>query len=167
MYYSTDLVGVVAQPVREAPAHRGQQQSRGLNRVAGDRDVPGALQPVSTVGFGGIHHPAGFAGVLLDVYLQDHAVGAHFHTVGQCVGQVRDIGTDLGVDLAALQAVTAVDAVRAVAERAVDDPYRADPHFDPASQRTLAQLVGGAGDRMRGKRVAVRVAPRPVLTRHR
>ena len=83
------------------------------------------------------------------------------------VGQVRDVRAGLGVDLAALQAVAAVDAVRTVAERPVDDPDRADPHLDPAAPGALAQHGGSPGHRVRGVRVAVRIAPRPVLPGHR
>ena len=86
--------------------------------------------------------------------------------MGECVGQMGDVRAGLGVDLAALQAVAAVDAVRPVAEGAVDDPDRPDPHLDPARQCPRAQRRRRPGDRVRGERVAVRMPPRPVLPGH-
>ncbi|MDT7706888.1 MAG: hypothetical protein QOG20_2495 [Pseudonocardiales bacterium] len=83
--------------------------------------------------------------------------------MGERVGQVRDIRAGLRVDLAALQAVAAVGAVRPVAEGAVDDPDRPHAHLDPAAAGALAELRRGPGDRMRGEGVAVRVPPGPVL----
>ena len=68
-----------------------------------------------------------------------HAVGADLDPVRERVGQVGDVGAGLGVDLAALQTVAPVDAVRTVAEGAVDDPHRADPHLDPQRDGSLPQ----------------------------
>ena len=81
----------------------------------------------------------------------------------QRVGHVRDQRAGLRVHLASLQAEAAVDAVRPVAERAVGDAHRADAHLDPRGPRALPSAPGGARDRMRAVRVAVRIAPRPVL----
>ena len=80
------------------------------------------------------------------------------------VGHVGDQRRGLGVDLARLQAEAAVDAVRAVAEAAVGDADRADAHLDAQLARPAPRLFGAAGDRVRPMRVAVRIAPRPVLT---
>ena len=137
-----DLVGVVAQPVRVAAAGRREQQPRRLDGVAGERDEPGALQPVLPVA--GVDDAAGGAGGVVDLDAQRHGVGADLDAVRECVGQVRDVRAGLGVDLAALQAVAAVDAVRPVAEGAVDDADRSDPHLDPARQSAPARSLSAA-----------------------
>jgi hypothetical protein len=54
-----------------------------------------------------------------------------------------------------------------VAERAVGDSYGADPHLDPELASAAPGHLGAAGDRVRGVRISVRVAPRPVVARHR
>ena len=54
-----------------------------------------------------------------------------------------------------------------VAEAAVGDPHRPDAHLDPELARSRPRDLGPAGDRVGGVRVAVRVAPRPVLAGHR
>src|SRR5581483_4518535 len=69
----------------------------------------------------------------------------------------------LGVDLARLQAETAIDAVRAVPEAAVRDPHRADLDLDPQLARSLPRDLGAPGDRMGGVWVAVWITPWPVL----
>ena len=79
------------------------------------------------------------------------------------VGEVGDQRRGLRVDLAALQAEAAVDAVGPVAEDPVGDGHRADPHLDPGRERAAPQHLGRGGERVRRVRVAVRIAPRPVL----
>ena len=79
---------------------------------------------------------------------------------GRCVTQRRR----LGVDLAALQAEAAVDAVRPVAERAVGDADRARPASRCRAAGALARDARPAPETgCGGVRVAVRIAPRPVL----
>src|SRR5581483_1172307 len=60
-------------------------------------------------------------------------------------------------------AEAAVDAMRTVAEDAVRDRHGADAHLDPAVARAAPRDARRTGDRMRPVRIAVRVAPRPVL----
>ena len=103
------------------------------------------------------------APALVDLDADGVAVGAHLDAVGERVGQVGDQRRRLGVDLAALQAEAAVDAVRAVAEYAVGDRHRPDAHLDAGLARAGAGAIGAAGHRVRRVRVAVWVAPRPVL----
>ena len=81
----------------------------------------------------------------------------------QGVGDVGDQRAGLGVDLAALQAEAAVDAVRAVPEPAVGDRDRADPGRDAGGGRAAEEDLAVAGHRVRVVRVAVRVTPGPVL----
>ena len=79
------------------------------------------------------------------------------------VGDVRDQRGGLRVDLAALQAEPAVDAVRPVAEAAVGDRDRPDLRRDAGLAGAAQEYLAVAADRVRAVRVAVRVAPRPVL----
>ena len=80
------------------------------------------------------------------------AVGADLDAVLDRVGQVRDQRAGLGVDLAALQAEAAVDAVRPVAERAVGDRRPARRASRCPRARAPAQApLGGAGDRVRAR----------------
>ena len=78
---------------------------------------------------------------------------------------MRDEGARLGVDLAALQAEPAVDAVRPVAQPAVGDGDRADPHVDAEGASSPHRQLRSGAHGMRRMRVAVPVAPRPVLPR--
>ena len=80
---------------------------------------------------------------------------------------MRDQRRGLGVDLAALQAEAAVDAVRAVPEPAVRDRDRADLGGDAELVRATQEDLPVPADRMRPVRVAVRVSPWPVLAGHR
>ena len=81
----------------------------------------------------------------------------------QGVGHVRDERAGLGVDLAALEAEAAVDAVQAVPEAAVGDGDRADAGLDAGRPRPPLEDLAVAAHGVRRVRVAVRVAPRPVL----
>ena len=128
---AADLVLVVAEPVREAAGGRVEQQAGGLDGVAGDGHDLGPLQPLDVLAFPDVGDPSGPPAGLVDLDAGRHAVGSDLDAVGQGVGQVGDVRAGLGVDLAALQAVPAVDAVRAVPEGAVDDADRPDPHRDP------------------------------------
>ena len=103
------------------------------------------------------------AAVLVELDARGHAARSDLDGVRQCVGQMCHVRARLGVDLAALQAEAAVDAVRAVAERAVDDADRPDAHLDAELEGTAPDLAGGLGDGVRARRVAVRMPPRPVL----
>ena len=94
-------------------------------------------------------------------------VGADLDAVGDRVGEVGDQRRRLRVHLAALEAEAAIDAVRSVAEGAVGDPDRADAHLDPGGERAGAGAIGAAAERVGAVRIAVRVAPRPVLARDR
>ena len=142
-----------------------EQQPGGLDRVPGDRDHPGPLEPLAAVAE--VVHAERAAGALVDHHLGDHRVGADLGAVVEGVGYVRDQRRRLGVDLAALQAEAAVDAVRPVAEAAVDDRDRADLGGDPELVRAAQEDLAVPADRVRPLRVAVRVAPRPVLPRDR
>jgi hypothetical protein len=86
--------------------------------------------------------------------------------MGQGIGQVGDIRAGLGVDLAALQAVPTVDAVRAVPEGAVGDADGAYPHLDAQLVGPLPERGGRPGDGVGRMRIAVRLGPGPVLTGH-
>ena len=154
-----DLIGVVAEAVREAGAGRIEHQPRGLDRVAGDRDGGGALEALlarPVIGDAG-------ASIALGLDPDDVGVGADLDPVLDRVGQVGDQRGRLRVDLAALQAEAPVDAVRAVAEGAVGDPDRADPHLDPGRMGPGAGTIGSPRDRMGAVGIAVRIAPGPVL----
>ena len=157
---AADLVEVVAQPVREASGGGVEQQPRRLDRVAGDRDHPGPLEAGDAVA--DVVHAGGPAGALVDLDAGDHAVGADLGAVGERVGDVGDQRRGLGVDLAALQAEAAVDAVRPVAEAAVGDRDRADLRGD-------AELVARRAGRSRrcrrpGAAGAGRCAGRPTAS---
>ena len=91
------------------------------------------------------------------------AVRADLRAVREGVGDVGDQRAGLGVDLAALQAEPAVDAVRAVPEPAVGDRDRPDPGRDAGGGRAAEEDLPVAGHRVRVVRVAVRVTPGPVL----
>ncbi len=120
-----DLVG----PVGEAGV---QQQARALDRVPGDADSGRALVSLAPLVDEG---QAAARPVRAGLDARDHAVGADLDAVLERVGDVRDQRRGLGVDLAALQAEAAVDAVRSVAERPVGDRDRPDAHFDAAGAR--------------------------------
>ena len=111
--------------------------------------------------------PGHAPGRVVEHHLGGHAVRADLGAVLDRVGNVGHQRRCLGVDLAALQAIAAVDAVRTVAERAVGDADRPDAHLDAELAGAVARGVGAAGDRMRRVRVAVRVAPRPEVAGHR
>jgi hypothetical protein len=113
---AADLVEVVAQSFRETSGGGVEQQPRRLDGVAGDRDHPGFLEPGHAVA--DVVHAGGAAGALVDLDAGGHAVGADLGAVRERVGDVGDQRRRLGVDLAALQAEPAVDAVRPVAEPA-------------------------------------------------
>ena len=113
MTYAADLVVVVGEPVGKPAAGGVQQQPWCLDRVAGDSDRLGALEVLLAVVEVG---DAGAASGLVGLDPGDHAVGAYLDAVLERVGEVGDERGCLGVDLAALQAEAAVDAVRAVAE---------------------------------------------------
>ena len=138
-----DLVVRVGEPVRPARAGGVQQQPRRLDRVAGDGDRGGALEALASVAHVG---HAGAAAGLVDLDAHRVAVGADLDAVGDRVGQVGDQRRGLGVDLAALQAEAAVDAVRAVAEDAVGDRHRPDAHLDSRCAGAGAGAIGAAGD---------------------
>ena len=83
--------------------------------------------------------------------------------MGERVGDVGDQRRGFGVDLAALEAEAAVDAVRPVAEAAVGDGdgtgFGDDAERAGAAQEDLAVAACG----VRAVRVGMRVAPRPAL----
>ena len=96
-----------------------------------------------------------------------HGIGPDLAAVGHGVGDVADQRGCLGVDLAALQAESPVDAMRAVAEPTVRNG-------DWSNLRRDAQLPGAAqehlpvaADRVRAVGVAVWVTPGPVFPRDR
>ena len=103
------------------------------------------------------------AGAVIDLDAGDHRVGPDLGAAGQRVRDVGDQRGRLGVDLAALQAEPAVDAVRPVAEPAVGDGHRADPGLDAGLAGAAQEHLAVAAHRVRPVRVGVRVAPRPVL----
>ncbi len=72
-------------------------------------------------------------------------------------------GRRFGVDFAPLQAESPVDAMRAVAEPAVRNGDRSDLGRDAQLPGPAQEHLAVAADRMRPVRVAVRVAPGPVL----
>jgi hypothetical protein len=96
--------------------------------------------------------------VVVDDDRADHAVGADLGAVRERVGHVRDQRRGLGVDLAALQAEAAVDAVRPVAEPAVADRHGADPDPDAEPLGTADEDLAVAADGVRRLPVAMRVA---------
>ena len=151
---------MVADAVGVRCAGRAQQQPRRLDRVRGHRDRGRPLNPLATIAQ---IADAGRAAGLVDLDVADHAAVAHLDAVRERVGKVGDERAGLRADLAALQAEAAVDAVRTVAERAVDDRHRADPHLDPRLLGAAQGALGHPAQGMRRVRVAVRVAPRPVL----
>ena len=79
----------------------------------------------------------------------------------------RDQRARLGVDLASLQAESPVDAMRAVAEPAVRNGDRSDLGRDAQLPGAAQEHLAVAAHRVRPVRVAVRVAPGPVLARDR
>ena len=162
---AANLVEVVAQAVGEAAGRRVQQQPGRLDRVPGHGHHRGALEALPAVA--DVAHPGRAAGALVHGDLGDHGVGAYLRAVRQRVGDVRDQRRRLGVDLAALQAEAAVDAVRPVPEPAVGDRHRADLGGDPELVRAAQEYLAVPADRMRPVRVAVRVSPRPALAGHR
>ena len=162
---AADLVEVVAQAVGEPLRGGVQQQPRRLDRVAGHRDRRRPLEP----GDPGpdVVHPGGPAGPLVEPDPGHHRVGPDFGAVRQGIGNVSDQRGRLGVDLAALQAEPAVDAVRAIPEPSVGDGDR--PHLggDPGRACPAQEDLAVAADRVRALRVGVRVAPGPLLARDR
>ena len=158
----TDLIGRVGEPAREAAARGVEQQARRLDRVAGDSDRVGALKVFSSV-LVEVRDPGDPAGRLVELDPRRHAVSADLGAVRDRVRDVGDERRGLGVHLAALQAEPAVDAVRTVAERTVRDPDRSDPDLDPELPRARPGALRATRDRVRAMRVAVRIAPRPVL----
>ena len=149
--------------MREALARGVQQQPRRLDRVAADGDRGCTLEALAP----GLDLDVGDAGDaaarLVELDPDGHRVGADLDAVLDRVGDVGDERAGLGVHLAALQAEAAVDAVRPVAEDAVCDRDRPDAHLDPVRARARPGALGGTPDRVRRVRVAVRIAPRPVL----
>jgi len=109
---------------------------------------------------------AGAGAIGTDVDPGDHRVGADLDAVLDRIGDVGDERGRLGADLAALKAKAAIDAVRAVAEGPVRDRNRPDAHLDLTGARALPDPFGRPADRVRAVRIAVRIAPRPVLTGH-
>ncbi len=80
--------------------------------------------------------------------------------------RVRDVGHQrrgLRPDAAALQTESAVDAVRPLPESAVGDRHRADAGSDAQAAGAAQEDLAVAPDRVRAHRVAVRLAPGPVL----
>ena len=108
-----------------------QQQPRGLDGVPGDGDRAGALLELLDAA-AEVADAGGPAGAFVDPDAADHGVGADLGAVRERVGDVRDERAGFGVDLAALQAEPAVDAVRTVAEPAVGDGDRPDPASIPS-----------------------------------
>ena len=136
----------------------------GLDRVAGHGDQLGPLEmldPVADV------DDAGRPPVAVDDHLRDHAVGPDLRPMGEGVGDVGDKGRRLGVDLAALQAESPIDAVVPVPEPAVGDGHRTDPGFDAGRGRPPKEDFAVAADGLGVIRVAVGVAPRPGLPGYR
>ena len=162
---AADLVVVVAQSVGEAAAGGVQEQARGLDRVAADGDgvsaheVGGAVADVADAG--------GLSAALVGLDADRHRIGADLDAVLDRVGQMGDERAGLGVDLAALQAEAAIDAMGAVAEASVGDRHRPDAHLDAAVLGAAPGHRGGAGDGVGGMGVGVGIPPRPVLTGHR
>ena len=161
---AADLVVVVAKPVREPRARGMQQQPRRLDGVPADRDGGSALEPHAPVV--DERHPRTGPAVV-DLEADGHRVGADLGAVLDRVGDMGDERAGLRVHLAALEAESAVDAVGPVAEDAVCDRHRADAHLDAVLQSARPRPLGGAAHRMRCVRVAVRIAPGPLLARHR
>ncbi len=160
------LVIVVAEAARVSSAGRVEEQARRLDRVAGDRHRTSALVIRSSVAVVDIRDPGGPVPPV-DLDTGGHGSGAHLHTMGESIGKVGDVGAGLGVDLAPLQAVPAVDAVRPVAEGAVDDADGANAHGQTQLVGPLPDHGGGAADRVGREGVAVRIPPGPVLPGHR
>ncbi len=106
---------------------------------------------------------AGAASGFVGLDAGDHAVGADLHPVLERVGDVGDERGRLGVHLAALQAVAAVDAVWTVPEAAVGDPDGTDAHLDAKAAGAFPGAQRAGADRVRAVRIAVRVPPRPPL----
>ena len=94
------------------------------------------------------------AGAVVDDDAGDHAVRADLGAVREGVGDVGDQRAGFGVDLAALQAEAAVDAVRPVAEAAVGDGDRTDPGLDAGGLRAAQEDLAVAADGVRRVRVA-------------
>src|SRR5581483_7896660 len=159
-HVTADLVEVVAKPFREGGGGRVEKQSRRLDRVAGNGHKPcllPVLDPVTEVADSSrFAIEAGLDGT-------DHAVGADLGPVSEGIGYVGDEGRGLGIDLAALQAESPVDAVRAVAEPAVHYGDRANPVVDAEGLASLGESDPVASERVRRLRVLVRDAPGPVL----
>ena len=108
-------------------------------------------------------HARGRAGALVDGDAGDHRVGADLGAVCESVGDVSDQRRRLGIDLAALQAESAVDAVRPIPEAPVGDRDRSDFRGDAQPVRAAQEYLPVAAYRVRAVRVAVRIAPGPVL----
>ena len=94
-------------------------------------------------------------------------VGAHLDPVFDRIGQMGDEGRGLGVDLAALQAEAAIDAMGAVAKCPVGDRHGTDAHLDAQPFCAPHRLLGATGDRVGRVGVTVGIAPRPVLSGYR
>ena len=146
-------------------ARRVEQQPRALDRIPAHRDGRGALALLPPVAH--VRHSGDAAPGVVDLDADRHRVRPHLHPVLDRVREVRDQRRRLRVHLAALKAEAAVDAVGTIAELPVRDRDRAHPHLDPALERALPRHRRGPCDRMGAVRIGVRVAPGPVLTRHR
>ena len=152
--------------MREPGRHRVEQEPGRLDGVARDGDHAGGEEALGALTVAHVHHAGGPAARLVDLDPGSHATGPDLHVVSQGVGQVGDVRAGLGIHLAALKAVAAVDAVRPVAEHAVGDPHGPDPHLDAELSGAFPHAHGRAGDGVRAVRVAVRLGPGPVLAGH-
>ena len=112
-------------------------------------------------------HARGQSGSRVDVDRGHHGIGAYFTSVGQGIGNVGDQGRGFRVDLAPLQAESAVDAVGPVAEAAVGDRHRSYFGGNPSRQGAALKEFAVPGDWMGAVGVAVRLTPGPVLPSHR
>ena len=159
-----DLVEIVAQTVGKPPAGRVEQQPRRLDRIPGDGNRPGGLVVLDAVV--DVRHPSTRPPVSIST-ARTIEVGPDLGTVGEGVGNVGDEWRRFGVDLAALYAKPAVDTVRSIAEAPVADGDRPDAHIDIEVLAALHESHPVASDRMGRLWVPVRLAPGPVLSRHR
>src|SRR5207253_8924805 len=154
---AADLTLVIAEAIFESLRRRQQEQPWGLDRVRRDHNEARPLAALDTVFE--VTHAGGQAGALVDENCTDMRMRTDLGAVCQRVRHMRDQGRSLGVDFAALQAKSPVDAMRSIAETAVRDRDRAYPDRDRKLPASLDARIAVARHRLGLVWVTVRIAP--------
>ena len=154
---SNGIAGV-GEAVLEAGAGRVEEEAWGFDGVAGDNDGFGALEVLAAVVVAVVD--SGDTAVLTHRHAGNHAAVADFGALLKGVGDVGDDGAGFGADLAALDAVAAVDAVGTVSVGAGEDGHRAsyrDGNVECGAATDERVTYASHGVRAIG--IAVRMAP--------